>query len=137
MRFIAQEVETVIPNLGHQNMGINRVSKNSDKQGYGQGKIVDDYSDAYKDDAQSEWSKSVEKTGMIPILVEALKVTSLPQFLATYSDQQLLRALRIDGLLIGNRPMATWGAQVKLTLLLLFHGKHLHLESWPVRSHFG
>ena len=71
--FIAQEVETVIPNLVHKNKGINRVSKDVDKQGYGQGEIVDDYSDAYKDDSQSEWSKSVEKTGIIPILVEALK----------------------------------------------------------------
>ena len=71
--FIAQEVETVIPNLVHQNMGINRVSTAATTQGYGQGEIVDDYSDAYKDDTQSEWSKSVEKTGIIPVLVEALK----------------------------------------------------------------
>ena len=71
--FIAQEVETVIPNLVHQNMGINRVSTASTTQGYGQGEIIDDYSDAYKDDTQSEWSKSVEKTGIIPVLVEALK----------------------------------------------------------------
>ena len=48
-------------------------SQDVDKQDYGQGEIVDDYSDAYKDDTQSEWSKSVEKTGIIPILVEALK----------------------------------------------------------------
>ena len=71
--FIAQEVESILPNLVHQNSGINRVSKDVDKQDYGQGEIVDDYSDAYKDDTQSEWSKSVEKTGIIPILVEALK----------------------------------------------------------------
>jgi len=71
--FIAQEVESILPNLVHQNNGINRVSKDADKQGYGQGEIIDDYSDSYKDDTQSEWSKSVEKTGIIPILVEALK----------------------------------------------------------------
>ena len=71
--FIAQEVESILPNLVHQNNGINRVSKDVDKQGYGQGEIIDDYSDSYKDDTQSEWSKSVEKTGIIPILVEALK----------------------------------------------------------------
>lgn len=71
--FIAQEVETVIPNLVHQTMGINRVSTAATVQGYGQGEIVDDYSDAYKDDTQSEWSKSIEKTGIIPVLVEALK----------------------------------------------------------------
>ena len=71
--FIAQEVESILPNLVHQTNGINRVSKDADKQGYGKGEIIDDYSDSYKDDTQSEWSKSVEKTGIIPILVEALK----------------------------------------------------------------
>ena len=71
--FIAQELKTVLPDLVYQDVGINRVSKDADKQGYGQGEIVDDYSDDYKDDSKSEWSMAVNTSGVIPILVEAFK----------------------------------------------------------------
>ena len=71
--FIAQEIKTVLPDLVYQDVGINRVSKDADKQGYGQGEIVDDYSDDYKDDSKSEWSMAVNTSGIIPVLVEAFK----------------------------------------------------------------
>ena len=71
--FIAQELKTVLPDLVYQDAGINRVSKDADKQGYGQGEIVDDYSDDYKDDSKSEWSMAVNTSGIIPVLVEAFK----------------------------------------------------------------
>ena len=71
--FIAQEMKTVLPDLVYQDVGINRLSKDTDKQGYGQGEIVDDYSDEYKDDTKSEWSMAVQTSGVIPILVEAFK----------------------------------------------------------------
>ena len=71
--FIAQELKTVLPDLVHQDVGINRVSKDADKQGYGQGEIVDDHSDDYKDDSKSEWSMTVNTSGIIPVLVEAFK----------------------------------------------------------------
>jgi|13_taG_2_1085334.scaffolds.fasta_scaffold22595_1 hypothetical protein len=96
--FIAQEVETVIPNLVHQNMGINRVSTAATTQGYGQGEIIDDYSDAYRDDTQSEWSKSVEKTGIIPVLVEALKdALSKIETLETQNADLLTRVTALEG----------------------------------------
>ena len=71
--FIAQEMKTVLPDLVYQDVGINRLSKDTDKQGYGQGEIVSDYSDDYKDDTKSEWSMAVQTSGVIPILVEAFK----------------------------------------------------------------
>ena len=71
--FIAQELKTVLPDLVYQDVGINRVSKDADKQGYGQGEIVDDYSDDYKNDSKSEWSMAVNTSGIIPVLVEAFK----------------------------------------------------------------
>ena len=71
--FIAQELKTVLPDLVYQDVGINRVSKDADKQGYGQGEIVGDYSDEYKDDSKSEWSMAVNTSGIIPVLVEAFK----------------------------------------------------------------
>ena len=71
--FIAQEVKSVLPDLVYQDVGINRVSKDADKQGYGQGEVIDDYSDEYKDDTKSEWSMAVQTTGVIPVLVEAFK----------------------------------------------------------------
>ena len=57
----------------YQDVGINRVSKDEDKQGYGQGEIINDYSDDYKDDSKSEWSMAVNTSGIIPVLVEAFK----------------------------------------------------------------
>ena len=71
--FIAQEIKTVLPDLVYQDVGINRVSKDADKQGYGQGEIINDYSDDYKDDSKSEWTMAVNTSGIIPVLVEAFK----------------------------------------------------------------
>ena len=71
--FIAQELKTVLPDLVYQDVGINRVSKDADKQGYGQGEIINDYSDDYKDDSKSEWSMAINTSGIIPVLVEAFK----------------------------------------------------------------